>query len=239
MNKYAIISNEVPIICDKLKEYGYKLIYTDCVDEFISYERCHADMQCTLIDNKLFVLKECNHLQEELIKQDINFINTSDDCKGKYPDNIKLNVLFLSDKLVGKIDSIDSSIVDYCKENNIDLIDVKQGYTACSCTKISDKAIITADKSIYNTLKNTDIGVLLISPDGINLYGAKRGECGFIGGASVLLDDSNILFFGDITNHADYNNIKTFCTANKVNICYIEDIPLTDIGGCVVKFLTK
>lgn len=234
MNKYAIISNEVPAICDALKEFGYKLIFTDCIDEFIPYEKSHADMQCCVIKDKVFVLNSAKSLLEELQKLRIKHNISSDIVSGKYPDNIKLNVLFLSDKLICKTDAIDSAIIKYCKRNNIDLINVKQGYASCSCAKISNTAIITADESIYAALKNTDIDVLKISPSGINLYGAKRGECGFIGGASVLLNECNVLFFGDITAHCDYNKIKEFCTSNNVRINYIPNIPLTDIGGCVL-----
>lgn len=234
MNKYAIISDKVPVICDRIKKYGYKLIYTECMDEFISYEQNHADMQCLMLGDKLIVLKECKELQHKFKEAGINYITTRSDCSGKYPDNIKLNSLFLADILIGKSNSIDSEIIEFCKKNSIKTIDVKQGYTACSCTKINEKAIITTDESIFRALEKTDIDMLKISQEGIKLHGAKRGEFGFIGGASCLIDENKVLFFGDITTHKDYDKIKAFCDKHNVMINYIENLPLTDIGGCIL-----
>ena len=58
---------------------------------------------------------------------------------------------------------------------------------------------------------------------------------GFIGGASVYLNPENtLLFFGDITKHVDYNNIKFFCDKNNIKIDYIPQIHLEDIGGGVL-----
>lgn len=233
-DKYAIISDAVPQICEELLKRSYKLIYTDCVDGFISYEQKHADMQCIAVNNAVYVLKECERLINDIkSKCDLNIIKTTADISGKYPHNVLLNAKIIGNYLIGKIDSLDKSLVNNCLEAGYNLINVNQGYAGCSCLKVDDNSLITTDESIYKALENINFDVLKISNENISLFGAKRGECGFIGGASVNLGNE-ILFFGDISKHPEFQNIKHFCTARNVKISYIESIPLTDIGGVVL-----
>ena len=232
--KYAIVSHQVPIICTSLKKLGFELIYTDCVVEFISYEQYHADMQCIKLCDILFVLRNSKNLIEKLNDKDIPITVSEKYAKGEYPANILLNALSISNNIVAKIDSIDNNLLNYAKEHNYNLINVKQGYTACSCCKISENAVITSDPSIYKILRNANFDVLKIREGHITLYGANRGETGFIGGASVLLNKENVLFFGNIINHPDYDIIKAFCNKHNVSMHYIEEIELTDIGGAIL-----
>ena len=61
-----------------------------------------------------------------------------------------MNCLYLGNKLYGRLDATDKAVLDYCTKNQIELIDVKQGYTRCSTLVVNDNAVITADKSIQN-----------------------------------------------------------------------------------------
>ncbi len=230
----AVVSSKVPQICEKLQSFGYKLIYTECVDGFISYEKYHADMQCISVNDKVYVLKGCETLVESLKSEHINVIETNDNHNGKYPNNIKLNIKIIGNYAIGKKSSIDSLLLEELIKNNYQFIDVKQGYSGCSCTKITDNAIITADNSIYKALKNTEIDCLKICDGNIELFGASKDTTGFIGGASVQLDNNNILFFGNIKNHHDYSKIHTFCKKYDVRIHHINEIELTDIGGAIL-----
>lgn len=232
-SKFIIISAKNKIICDKLISLGYKLICTDCVDEFISYEQNHADMQCITIDDTLFILDNCTVLKNRLKNYTSNIIVTNKKADGKYPNNVLLNAKIIGNYLVGKIDALDSKLVDFCIKRGYTPINVKQGYSGCSTLKLTENAVITSDESIYRTLLNTDIDVLKISQNGIVLDGSKRGEQGLIGGASINLGDT-ILFFGDITKREDYEKIAGFCHKHMVSIDYIADIPLTDIGSGIL-----
>lgn len=232
-DKIILISNANKLICDKLESLGYKLIYTECVDGFISYEQKHADMQCINVNNTVFVLKNCNKLKTQLQKYTSNIITTEKTANGKYPNNILLNAKMIGKNLIGKLDAIDSTLIDFCSERGYKLINVKQGYSGCSILKVTENAVITTDESIYRALLNTEIDVLKISQNGISLYGAKRGEQGLIGGASIKLEDS-VIFFGDITKHENYNDILVFCKNRNISIQYIDALELTDIGGGIL-----
>ena len=232
-NKYIVISDKNKKISDTLKSLGYKLIYTESVDEFICYERNHADMQCIQVEDKIFVLSNCKKLKSQLESITKKVIYTERKALGKYPHNILLNAKIIGKNLIGKIDSVDANLVDYCIENGYNLINTQQGYSGCSILKVSDKAVITTDESIYRALQNSDIEVLKISQNNIELFGSKRGEQGLIGGASINLGDT-VLFFGDIRKHEDYTKISKFCNKHNIKIDYIEDMNLTDVGSGVL-----
>lgn len=234
MNKIAIVSQGVPQICSKLSEMGYKLIYTESVDEFISYEKFHADMQCLVVNDTMFILKECQKLSKALSEIGINTRYTYRNIYGTYPKNILLNAQIIGKHIIGRIDSLDDNLKEYCTAQGFTFINVNQGYSGCSCLKVDDNSLITADPSIYKALKNTNLDVLKIGEGHIKLHGTGDNTFGFIGGASVTLDDKTILFFGDIRKHPDYLAIKQFCDNKDINIDFISDIGLTDIGSAVL-----
>ena len=234
MNKFIVISNQNNDICSYLSKLNYILIHSDCISEFIDYEQKHADMQCLVLNNTVFVLKNAKNLSEQLREMNINIIETESVANGEYPENILLNALVIGQYIVGKVDYLDRKLIEYAQINGFKLINVNQGYTACSCCKISDNAVITTDKSIHRALSETDIDVLKISNNSIVLDDAKRGECGFIGGASCRLDDNCILFFGDITKHEEFESINKFMKKHNVSYKYIENLSLIDIGSAVL-----
>ena len=59
-------------------------------------------------------------------------------------------------------------------------------------------------------------------------------DYGFIGGASMFLENhSTLIFTGDITKHPNYNILKDFCNSINIEIDWINEIQLTDIGGMI------
>ncbi len=212
--KKLVMSKKYPCFCEELNKFGYEIIPTKKINTFLEPEQYHADMQILCIKNKVITLDDC-------IKK-----------PGKnYPENILLNCLYHNNKLYGKLSATDSSVREYCRENNIETVNVNQGYTRCSTLVVNDKAVITADKSIEKGMKNNGVEVLLISAGNIVLEGF---DYGFIGGASFS-DNNTIYFFGDITKHPDYNKIKEFTSKhNSIIEILCKTQPLTDIGGAVL-----
>jgi hypothetical protein len=89
--------------------------------------------------------------------------------------------------------------------------------------------MITADEGICRRAESLGIEVLKISSGNILLEGYSFG---FIGGASFLSGD-DVLFFGDVRLHPDFERIRDFLLAHRKNILYIKDMPLTDFGSAV------
>ena len=211
--KSLIMSGLYPYFCKELAGFGYNIILSEKISAFAEPEQLHADMQALRINDRLFTLESCAKKAGE-----------------KYPENILLNCLYLNNTLYGKLAHIDDTVIKYCRENDIKLVNVNQGYTKCSSLIVSDNAVVTADKSIEKALKSNGAEVLLISPGSIELKGYDHG---FIGGAGFY-DNGSVYFFGNIKKHPDYDKIREFIiTYNSKIEILCQDMPLTDIGGAV------
>ncbi len=223
-----VMSDQYPEFVSEIQKIGHKVIASDTIDIFHKPEQRHADMQVLPIKNNVFILQECNILKCKLEKY--NPIICRKSAEKSYPENVILNFLYFKNCLFGKIDAIDSSVKEYCVNNNIKIVNVNQGYCRCSTLVVSDNAVITADKSIEFAIKSEGADVLRISEGHIRLEGF---DYGFIGGASAEIDDT-IYFFGNIENHPDYNIIKKFIYKHNKKIKILcQEMPLTDIGGLV------
>ena len=223
------MSDKYPEFFNALKNMGHNIIPSDTVDTFLIPEQNHADMQILMINNETFILNECKTLKRKL--ELINPTVCSKKVGKSYPENILLNFLYFKNCLFGKAKYIDNSVKEFCKQNNIKIVNVNQGYCRCSTLVVSDNAVITADSSIEKALKNNGAEVLKISPGHINLPGF---DYGFIGGASGKIDKNTIVFFGNIQSHPDYRLIEAFCEKHNVKIKSLcINYPLTDIGSIV------
>ncbi len=212
--KTVLMSGLYPCFCEKLAENGYNIILSEKIEVFPEPEQYHADMQALRINDKLFTLENCAKKAGE-----------------KYPENILLNCLYLNNILYGKLDSVDDTVLDYCKANGIKTVNVNQGYARCSSLQISENAVITADRSIEKALNNNGADVLLITEGNIELKGY---DYGFIGGTGFY-DSGIVYFFGNIKKHPDYDKIKEFIRYNNSIIEIIcQDMPIIDIGGAVI-----
>lgn len=212
--KTLVMSDLYPCFCNKSAKYGYNIIPTKNINIFYKPEQHHADMQLLKIKDSFFTLADCRK------------------TVGKnYPENVRLNCMYFNNKLYGKLSAVDPMVLEFCAENNIETVNVNQGYTRCSTLAVGDKAAITADKSIEKALKSHGADVLLISAGRIRLDGF---DYGFIGGAGFT-DCGITYFFGDVSQHPDYEKIRAFCRKYNSNIEIIcPSEPLTDIGGVVV-----
>ena len=208
-----VMSGEYPEFVSAMHDRGYKVIPTKRISCYYQPEQFHADMQLLKIRDRLF---------------------TPDKCRRKpsrdYPQNVLLNCLFLGNRLYGKLTAIDETVLEYCEEQGIELVNVNQGYTRCSTLVVNEYAVITADTSIEKAMKAHGVEVLRISQGHIRLEGF---DYGFIGGCSGRIGNT-IFFFGNIRNHPDYSEIKAFIDSyNSKFEILCEEIPLTDIGGIV------
>lgn len=228
---YVVMSDEYPKLCSAIESYGYNIISSDKILKFNTPEQRHIDMQLLMIENNIFLLQECISLRKKLENKGYNIILCKNNIDGKYPHCVALNCLYIRGKLYGREEAIDISVKNYCKENGIEIVDVKQGYTRCSTAVIGKNSAITADSSIYNALTKNGIDVLKIDSGSIRLDGY---DYGFIGGACTMIDDGTVAFFGDIKAHPNFRKIERFCIIHNVKIINLaEDKPLTDVGGAV------
>lgn len=228
-----VMSCKYPEFVSVVKKLGYRVIISENIINFPEPERLHADMQILKIHNDIFILQEAMQLYKNIALYTNSRLNICKKCVGnKYPENVILNCLFINNRLYGKAKAIDPTVTDYCDKNAIEIVNIPQGYSRCSTLVLNNRAVITADSSIANALKNDGVEVLLISSGNIVLDGY---DYGFIGGASGNLNNNTVVFFGDIKKHPDYTTIKNFLDKHNINlIIACEEMPLTDIGGIVL-----
>lgn len=225
-----VVSDEYEQLVYEMKNYGLDVLTSDTVKAFHKPEQKHADMQILPICDRIFILQECINLSKKLSNKNLYFCNQKADKL--YPYNILLNCLYFGGKLYGKINYIDSAVIEYCQLQGIELINVNQGYTRCSTLAVSENSAITADTSIAKALRHNGADVLQISPGNIVLEGF---DYGFIGGCSGHISNNTIAFFGNIQAHPDYYSIKEFIlNHNKQIHIFCKDLSLTDIGGVVL-----
>ncbi len=200
----------------------------------------HADMLLCVIDGEVFCYYDYysqNISLFEAIKSlgyNVRFV--SNECGNKYPNDISLNVLIIGKKLFCNEKNTAVEIKKYAKEKGYDIINVRQGYSACSTLVLNEKTAVTADIGMRNALEKEGIEVLFISSnDGIKLEGYN---CGFIGGCGVVVDDK-IYFFGSIKQLFDFDNIKLFAEKNQLSIFEIIPEDVCDFGGVKLFFHRK
>ncbi|MBR4941767.1 MAG: hypothetical protein IKZ19_07210, partial [Clostridia bacterium] len=118
--------------------------------------------------------------------------------KPEYPWDAALNVLPLGNILLLNPKSASSRVADQFSQ--LERVEVKQGYCACSVSVLTEDRIITGDAGIAKALKGR--GVSVISADNSKLFLDGYG-CGFIGGCSGLIGNRRICFTGDVSEALD------------------------------------
>lgn len=164
-----------------------------------------------------------------LISLNINFALSSLPLENKYPKNIALNCISTESILIHNLQHTDSKIKTLSTSKTI--INVKQGYSRCSCAIVSNSAFITSDTGIYTALKDNNYDVLLLPTGDILLEGF---DYGFIGGTCGLISKNTMAFFGDLNKYKYGAEVKSFLKSHDVNAVYLSPHKLVDRGGLFV-----
>ncbi len=189
----------------------------------------HADLLLHhLGGNKIIVADGEVYLKEELHQFGFETIQSNICISDVYPHDVALDAARVGHYLFAKETALDTAIKQYCAENQIQIIPVRQGYAKCSIAVVNEHSIITADESIVEAAQAIGIDVLKIMPGHIQLKGYNYG---FLGGASGLISKNKLAFTGSIQTHPDYEKIKSFCSRKNVELISLTNGPLIDIGG--------
>lgn len=194
----------------------------------------HIDLIALKWNEYLFVTPETegsiskvlNEIYEEI---PYKIIVTEEHLGKNYPEDVLLNIKIVGKTIIGNSKTMSKTVKDFFEKRDFDFINVKQGYTGCSILKVSDSFLITDDESIYRSVKPFK-KIEKISKGSILLPGY---DYGFIGGASLPLQDE-ILLFGDI----DKSPVKP--VVKKADMCkekrftsILKEENLIDIGGII------
>lgn len=149
-----------------------------------------------------------------------------------YPGDCRYNAACTGKFFIHRLDITDSKLLAAAKAscgNELELIDVRQGYAKCSTVIVDENSIITYDRGIAKPCEAAGMNVLLVKPGFVKLRGANTG---FIGGASGRVD-GQIVFNGDLSVHPNFREITAFIEAQVLGCKWFESYELEDIGSII------
>ncbi len=154
----------------------------------------------------------------------------------QYPDDAKYNVCQIGNKVIHNFKFTDTKILEYIEKENLQKIQISQGYANCSIAVINQNAAIVTDSKIAEILRNDGIEILCLDylPD-IKLLNAQNEFSqmkGFIGGAMARIEDKMIVF-GDLKKIDKEGKIKDFIQKVHLEIVDFEGLDVIDYGGMV------
>ena len=224
-----IVGNNISEKCKKaLSDMSFEVVTLPSFDMLDKPVSSHADMLVFCVDGRIFTHGEYYSQNKELFDSlGVEICVIEERVESKYPKDILLNAVLSSEGvLFSKTEFTAKAVKAMAKE----LVNVKQGYTACSTCRVTEKAFITTDEGLSAKYREKGILSLTVTKEGISLSGY---DCGFIGGASVVTQDA-VCFFGKIEDHPDYEAIKDFVGLEGKKVISLSDEKLTDIGGAVI-----
>jgi hypothetical protein len=215
-----------------IKDLNIEIIFSPVLSELYEAVSGHSDLFIHHIRDNIFVTapNTYNYFHNLMSKLGFNIIKGYREIKRTYPDNIAYNVSRVGNIAFHNKKHTDKKVLEQFEENDIKLVHVNQGYAKCSMCVLNEKSIITSDRGIYDTVVKYNIDALLIKPGFFKLCGV---DYGFIGGASGLISDRELLLTGNIELHSDYNKIIDFCEKNNVKLLYPKDVDCTDVGSII------
>lgn len=223
---YLLCSENIGKAEEKFLGRRFTLVKIPPFSALSDYVASHADMLFLATPNG--ILTHRKYIEENpsfFSKLPYKMTAIDESADKKYPNDILLSGLFLSGRLYGRTDKLSRAVTSLCDEH----VFVKQGYARCSVCKLTEDAIITADKGIASAAMQNGVDVLIISEGSILLEGC---DYGFIGGASFTYDDT-VFFFGKIEDHPDFEKMSDFAKKHSVKLVSMSKTPLCDVGGAV------
>lgn len=216
-----------------LKNIGIETINISPRTNVLKKIKHHSDLYfCQLNDKSVVVSSQQGNLIKTLKENNIceDIIIEEKLLTEDYPGDVLLNCVFFDRFVIYNQNTVSDKINSYINSSDLIKINVKQGYTKCSVSIVSNNAILTDDEFISKKVIGYGIDVLLLKKGYVRLKGF---EYGFIGGCCGKIDKNTLAFNGDITKHPEYNKIKQFLNKHNVKDLSLHDGELEDIGSII------
>ncbi|WP_297420677.1 DUF6873 family GME fold protein [Clostridium sp.] len=191
----------------------------------------HPDIQLNTLknksSNKIIIQKNISKSFIKILEENnITYLISQNSLSSKYPGDIILNSLILGEYFIHTLKFSDENLLK-SQASKIH-INVPQGYTKCSILPVTENALITSDKGIFEALKNYKFDILLIPPGDILLPSLNYG---FIGGVGGMISNNKMAFFGDIDSYKWGAEIKKFLFKYDVTPISLRKGKLIDRGS--------
>lgn len=195
----------------------------------------HTDMLMTRIGDEIITTAEYAETAETEISELWNLTRGRGiriKCIGEalsatYPLDCRLNALRIGGCIYLKESSACRYLIEKAQKEGLGIVNVKQGYSACTVLKLSETSCITADRGMARALCDHGINVTPIEQGHIEL---PPHEYGFIGGCGGVCD-GKLYLMGDPTTHPSYDMIREACEREGLTIVSLCGGRLRDVGG--------
>lgn len=222
----------------KLLSFGFNLIPTDKVFSLYEAVDGHPDLQFFRIEKKIIAQKDLNQNKMELLsKFGASIILGNSSLSLPYPRNIPYNALLSPDLFMHKLDATDeiilSEIQELKKSKEISLVNVRQGYSRCSCAYVGNNSYITED--IVMADKLLALGKQVFYRKHSNVY-LEGFDFGFIGGAISLITiqgEELVLISGSLDSYFYGKELKLFFRQRNIRYECLGDRQLMDRGTII------
>ncbi len=215
----------------KLSKHGNLL---ELETDGISYDAIsgHPDIFFSQLNNDLIVAPNLPlEFRNELKKRKISFHFGEQNVGQKYPETAAYNIVSTSRQIIHNLKYTDLAVKDLAM--GLEQIHVEQAYTRCSLLALKNDQFITSDRGIEKQLKEVNLDVVYINPEGILLPGFKNG---FIGGCMGIFENK-IFIFGSLKHFKSGKELQQMIENLNYEIIELYDGPLFDGGG--IMFLNK
>lgn len=243
-NKLCARANMKKIIIDNrmrkpekefFKNLGYELIELPKSSGVYPEISSHVDIFLCKIGDTVVAEKS----QFEHIKDNSNTeIFAGDAFVGsRYPEDVKYNVCQIGKCAVHNFKYTDRKILEEIDKQDLQKIQISQGYSNCSIAVIDENSVIVTDSKIAEILSKVGIEALCLDylPD-IKLLdenGNFSKMTGFIGGAIARVENK-IIIFGDLNKIDKNDQIKNFIKERNLGIVDFAGLDVIDYGGVLV-----
>lgn len=235
MKKLCLCSSLLPETAVQRLESEFCVILLPPDHSIAEPVSCHPDMICSVIDSTIFFHSSYAETYPDIIaavtrKSGLRPVLTNEERSNRYPNDIALNAAVLNRAVLCREVHTSPALLETARRSGRSVINVKQGYAACSCI-VCGESVITSDRGIQKALAAIGTDCVYIAPDGILLPGYSGG---FIGGSGGYAD-GKIYLTGNLSWISDGVVLRDFADQRRFEIICLTNDPLTDYGG--LKFI--
>ncbi|MBR6744829.1 MAG: hypothetical protein IKM00_06410 [Clostridia bacterium] len=227
--KYFLINENLPFpMRDAISEYG-KTVPLPPWRALKPPVCAHPDMLIAKIGGSLLIHEAYREGRSLLDRLGIPYALSRAPVGENYPEDIRLNCLATEGAFLSNEKYVSREALALADEWGLRRVHVRQGYAKCACACVGN-AIATMDRGIAGAALRAGLDTLLLEsfPIGIEVY-----DTGFIGGASVLLDERTLGFFGQLEDWDGSAALTEFFESRGVRLVSLAQTPLFDYGGAV------
>ncbi len=232
----AIVDCRISEKCERaLLMYGFTVIKAPPSKRLGAAVKSHPDMlmfkhgneiitSADYCDEAAYVFSDIRELCPDVR------ISFTDECfENEYPKDAIFNVLVSGDKIYCRRASISSAVTDLAGRCALKIVNVNQGYPACTVLSLGEGVHVSADSGMARAIREAGETVYLIENGDIAL---PPHEYGFIGGAAGVYRGV-VYFLGNLDSHRSADIIKEACRAARVRPVSLSDEPLVDLGRII------